>query len=218
MFTSGRGLTSADVKFSILRAIRLAPQKMSMLAALRSIETPDDTTVRFRLKYPDNQFGFGLAVPAASIVDHVAYDSDKLRPVEQAPIGTGPYQLDSWDSKGLTIARYARYRGPLGTDMPRIRIAWSDSRPPRRRSPDAKAEIVWRTLSPAAIDRLQNRIVQDQDDGRPAGYHLLGPAPGGLCSGWSGCPAARTVPTRRCVTRWRSRCRRTAPPARSCPA
>lgn len=174
VFTSGRGLTSADVKFSILRAIRLAPQKMSMLAALRSIETPDDTTVRFRLKYPDNQFGFGLAVPAASIVDHVAYDSDKLRPVEQAPIGTGPYQLDSWDSKGLTIARYARYRGPLGTDMPRIRIAWSDSPTAEEALTDAKAEIVWRTLSPAAIDRLQNRIVQDQDDGRPAGYFRWG--------------------------------------------
>ena len=173
-FTSGRSLTSADVKFSILRALRLAPQKMSMLGALRSIETPDATTVRFRLKYPDNQFGYGLAVPAASVVDQESYPAEKLRPVGQEAIGSGPYKLESWDSKGLTIAKYAQYKGPLGTDMPRIRIAWSDSPTAEEALGDGQAEIVWRTLSPAAIDRLQNRIREAQDNGRPAGYFRWG--------------------------------------------
>ncbi len=174
VFTNGRSLTSADVKFSILRAIRLAPQRMSMLGALRSIETPDAATVRFRLKYPDNQFGYGLAVPAASIVDHQVYAADKLRAVEQPAIGSGPYQLESWDTKGLTITRYLQYKGPLGTDMPRIRVAWSDSPTAEAALAGGEAEIVWRTLSPAAIDRLQNRAREAHEAGRQAGYFRWG--------------------------------------------
>lgn len=173
-FTSGRTLTSADVKFSILRALRLAPRRMSLLGALSSIETPDASTVRFRLKYPDNQFGYGLAVPAASIVSEAAYDANKLRPVDQAAIGSGPYQLDSWDNKGFTIARFARYRGPLGTDMPRIRVTWADSPTAEEALINGQAEIVWRTLSPAAIDRLQDRARQEQDDHQDPGYFRWG--------------------------------------------
>lgn len=170
-FTSGHQLTSSDVKFSITRALKLAPEQMSMLGALRSIETPDAWTVRFRLKYPDNQFGFGLAVPAASIVDEDAYDSDKLRPVDQAPIGTGPYQLDSWDNKGLTLSKYSGYRGPLGTDMERIRITWADSATAEDALVNSEAEIVWRTLSPAAIARLHGRIEQAEDDNRQTTFY-----------------------------------------------
>lgn len=170
-FSSGHQLTSSDVKFSIQRALRLAPEQMSMLGALRSIETPDAWTVRFRLKYPDNQFGFGLAGPAASIVDEDAYDADKLRPVDQAPIGSGPYQLDSWDNKGLTLTRFAGYRGPLGTDMDRIRITWADSATAETALVDASAEIVWRTLSPAAVARLEGRISEAQEENRQAAFY-----------------------------------------------
>ncbi len=173
-FSSGRTLTSADVKFSIMRALRLAPQQMSLLAALRSIETPDASTVRFRLKYPDNQFGFGLAVPAASIVDEAAYSADKVRPVDQPAIGSGPYRLESWDNQGLTITKFAQYKGPLGTDMPRIRVTWADSPTAEEAITDGQAEIVWRTLSPAAVDRLQDRAWRAQQQQEPVGYFRWG--------------------------------------------
>ena len=174
LFTSGRPLTSSDVKFSILRALRLAPGRMSLLGALSSIETPDAWTVRFRLKYPDNQFGYGLAVPAASIVDEAAYDADKVRPVTQSAIGSGPYQLEGWDARGLTITKYQRYRGALNTDMPRIRIAWADSPTAEQAIADGQTEIVWRTLSPAAIDRLMDRSRQAQNDRREPGFFRWG--------------------------------------------
>ncbi|MFT4216867.1 MAG: ABC transporter substrate-binding protein [Micropruina sp.] len=174
LFSSGRPLTSSDVEFSIKRALRLAPAKMSLLGALRSIETPDPTTVRFRLKYPDNQFGYGLAVPAASIVDEAAYGADEIRPVDQPAVGSGPYQLESWDDKGLTITKFAQYKGPLGTDMPRIRIAWADSPTAEQALIDGQTEIVWRTLSPAAVDRLQNRAWTGHQQNDPAGYFRWG--------------------------------------------
>ena len=173
-FSSGHALTSSDVKFSIMRALRLAPQQMSLLGALRSIETPDPWTVRFRLKYPDNQFGFGLAVPASSIVDEEAYEADELRPVGRMPMGSGPYQLEAWDNQGLTITKFPRYRGPLGTDMDRIRISWASSAEAEEALVDGAAEIVWRTLSPAAIDRLEGRIRQAQEDGEQAGFFRWG--------------------------------------------
>lgn len=171
LFSSGHELTSSDVKFSLQRALRLAPEQLSLLSALRSIETPDAYTVRFRLKYPDNQFGYGLAVPAASIVDEQAYDSDKLRPVTQMPIGSGPYALEVWDSRGLTVVKHEGYIGPVGTDMPRIRITWADSAAAEEALSGAEAEIVWRTLSPAAVDRLQERIREAAEAREEAGFY-----------------------------------------------
>ncbi|MFT3860903.1 ABC transporter substrate-binding protein [Micropruina sp.] len=161
-FSNGHLLTSSDVKFSLLRALRLAPGQMSLLGALRTIETPDPYTVRFRLKYPDNQFGYGLAVPAASVVDEEAYDADKLRPVTQAPIGSGPYALEAWDNRGLTITKFAGYVGALDTDMPKIRINWADSATAEEALVGQQADIVWRTLSPAAIERLSAEIAEAQ--------------------------------------------------------
>ncbi|MFN8120502.1 MAG: ABC transporter substrate-binding protein [Micropruina glycogenica] len=171
LFTSGHPLTSSDVKFSLLRALRLAPGQLSLLGALRTIETPDEYTVRFRLKYPDNQFGYGLAVPAASVVDEEAYDADKLRPVDQAPLGSGPYALDAWDNRGLTIVKYADYVGPLGTDMPKIRIQWADSPTAEEALTDQQADIVWRTLSPAAIDRLHAHIRDSEEKRVDPGFY-----------------------------------------------
>lgn len=173
-FSSGHSLTSSDVRFSIMRALRLAPQQMSLLGALRSIETPDPWTVRFRLKYPDNQFGYGLAVPASSIVDEEAYDPDELRPADRMPMGSGPYQLEAWDNQGLTIVKFPRYRGPLGTDMNRIRITWADSAEAEEALVAGQAEIVWRTLSPAAIDRLHGRMREAQEEGGQAGFFRWG--------------------------------------------
>jgi peptide/nickel transport system substrate-binding protein len=46
----------------------------------------------------------------------------------------------------------------LGTDMPKIRIQWADSPTAEEALVNQQADIVWRTLSPAAIDRLQARI------------------------------------------------------------
>ncbi len=170
-FSSGHELTSSDVKFSLMRALRLAPAQLSLLRALRTIETPDPWTVRFRLKYPDNQFGTGLAVPAASVVDEEAYDADKLRPVNQAPVGSGPYTLEAWDNRGLTIAKFADYVGPLGTDMPKIRISWVDSSTAEDALVNQQAEIVWRTLSPAAVDRVESRIRESGDDHVDPGFY-----------------------------------------------
>lgn len=173
IFTSGHALTSSDVKFSLQRALRLANGRLSLLSALDTIETPDPWTVRFRLKYPDNQFGVGLAVPGASIVDEEAYDADQIRPMTQAAVGSGPYSLEGLNNQGITLAKYAGYTGPLGTDMPRLRIQWSDSADAEQALIDQKAEIVWRTLSPAAIDRVEGRIKEALDAQRPLPFWRL---------------------------------------------
>jgi peptide/nickel transport system substrate-binding protein len=97
------------------------------------------------------------------VVDEEAYDADKLRPVDQAPLGSGPYALDAWDNRGLTIVKYADYVGPLGTDMPKIRIQWADSPTAEEALVNQQADIVWRTLSPAAIDRLHAHIRDSEE-------------------------------------------------------
>ena len=96
-FHNGHPLTSADVKFSIERATRLnvPGSSASLLSSLRRIETPDDLTIRFQLSRVDNQFGWALASPAASIVDEEVYDADRVQDPKSPVVGSGPFEVES---------------------------------------------------------------------------------------------------------------------------
>ena len=96
-----------------------------------------------------------------------AFDATTLEP----PLGSGPYALDAWDNRGLTIVKYADYVGPLGTDMPKIRIQWADSPTAEEALVNQQADIVWRTLSPAAIDRLHAHIRYSEEKRVDPGFY-----------------------------------------------
>ncbi len=95
---SGRTLTSEDVKDSFVRALTLPnnPNKgpMSMMDETQ-IQTPDDSTVVFKLKYPYGLFLNTLSAPVYSwILPKEAttgvYDPSKTL------IGSGPFLFDSY--------------------------------------------------------------------------------------------------------------------------
>lgn len=165
-FSNGHELTSSDVKFSILRALRLRVPgtSLSLLSSLDRIDTPSPQTVRFKLMWPDTQFGWGLAAPGASVVDEEAYDPDRLRPPNEMAFGSGPYQLDVLDDRGMTISKYPRYVGPDRTDMPRIRLQYADSATAETAIAEDQADLIWRTLDQAAVDRLKVAM-DDTEDG-----------------------------------------------------
>ncbi len=164
-FSNGHELTSSDVRFSILRALRLRVPgtSMSLLGSLDKVEVPDPQTVRFRLLWPDSQFGWALAGAAASVVDEEAYDTDRPRPVNEMPFGSGPYQLEVLDKDGFTLSRSPRYVGPRGTEMPKIRVSYADSATAEKAINDGSTELVWRTLDQPAIDRLTEEIQLSPD-------------------------------------------------------
>ncbi|MBK8459535.1 MAG: hypothetical protein IPL43_04520 [Micropruina sp.] len=187
-FSNGHALTSSDVKFSLLRALRLDGTATSagLLGSLSRIDTPAPDVVRFKLQWADSQFGYALAAPAASIVDEEAYDSDSLAPVEQVPAGSGPYRLDLLDVDGLTFSLREDYIGPNRGSIKVIRLAYvADSPAAEEAIATNQAEVVWRTLDEPALARLRAEIDAGETGTTTHGFKPWG-CPASACTAWSG--------------------------------
>ena len=103
-FHTGRAMTSADVKASIERTIKLNGGAAYIWGAVKSIDTPDPETVVFHLKYAAPLDLIASADYAAYIYDTKASGSEDLGKWFEAghEAGTGPYALASWN-KGQEI-------------------------------------------------------------------------------------------------------------------
>lgn len=111
MFHNGREMTSADVKYSLERAVN--PQTQSPGAGffssiegfdavssgeateLSGISTPDELTVEITLKAPDATFLHVMALNFASVVPQEAVEAAG-RDFGKQPVGTGAYKLEEW--------------------------------------------------------------------------------------------------------------------------
>lgn len=161
LFHNGHELTSSDVKFSVQRALRFATPgtAISMLTSLKRIDTPDPLTVRFQLSYADNQIGYGLASLSASLVDEQTFDPDTALPLASLPVGSGPYAVEVIDDTGVTFTRFPTYVGPLVGVLERIRLQrLADSVAGEAAISDGSLDMIWRTLEPAALQRVDDEI------------------------------------------------------------
>ncbi|MGD1224796.1 ABC transporter substrate-binding protein [Streptomyces krungchingensis] len=111
-FSNGDALTSKDVKYSFDRLLKIddAAGPAIMFPMLGSVQTPDEKTVVFHLKYADATFPSKIASGAGSIVDHRQYSSDGLRKDNRA-VGSGPYKLDSFSKDKAVFSVNDGYRG-----------------------------------------------------------------------------------------------------------
>ncbi|MDR3082022.1 MAG: ABC transporter substrate-binding protein, partial [Streptomyces sp.] len=111
-FSNGNTLTSADVKYSFLRTLRINDPNgpAVMLDSIGSIRTPDAKTVTFNLKYPDATFPMKIASGAGSIVDRDTYPATKLRTDGKA-IGSGVYKLDRYSKDEAAFSVNPGYQG-----------------------------------------------------------------------------------------------------------
>jgi peptide/nickel transport system substrate-binding protein len=119
-WANGNDLTSADVKFSFDRNLKIADPNgaSSLLYNLDSIDTPDDTTVVFHLKTENDQvFPFILTSFPGAIVDDEVFSADALTPdqdIVDANAFGGPYAITSWDfNKTVEFAPNENYTGLL---------------------------------------------------------------------------------------------------------
>lgn len=175
-FSNGDLLTSADVKFSIERALRLdvAGSSASLLGSLRRIETPDQQTVRFLLSRYDTQFSRALAGPAASIVDAKVYSPDRVQSLKQPIVGSGPFKVIKLDKDELDLGKYLDYRGYAAAQVGNAVIrTMPDSASIEEAMAKHQTDVVWRGLSSAAEQRLQAQISTSKDQTSKAGFHQL---------------------------------------------
>ncbi|GAY75508.1 dipeptide-binding ABC transporter [Sporolactobacillus inulinus] len=93
-FHNGDPLTSADVKYSIERIIKMGV-RAQQFDAVKSIDTPDKTTVVITLKQAVAPFLTFLANPMNAIVNKTIVEKNGGK-LDQADAGSGPFTLVSW--------------------------------------------------------------------------------------------------------------------------
>ncbi len=119
-FANGNDLTSSDVKFSFERELKINNENgpQSLLANLKSIDTPDDTTVVFNLDHADQTWPQVLSSPAGPIVDEQVFSADKLTPAADIVKGkafAGQYEITSYkENDTIQYKANKAYDGLLG--------------------------------------------------------------------------------------------------------
>jgi len=106
-FSNGQPLTSADVKASIDRIIRLDGPLAPLWSAVASVEAPDATTLVLKTTTP-----FGGMLTNMSLLYVVPADLADTDGFFQKPIGSGPFTVESFDpGERLVLAGNPDYWG-----------------------------------------------------------------------------------------------------------
>ncbi|MCP5367353.1 MAG: ABC transporter substrate-binding protein [Hyphomicrobiales bacterium] len=108
-FHDGTDMDSADVKFSLERAMdeKSTNAQKGLFKPISKVEAPDASTVVVTLSQPTGRFLFNMGWGDAVVVAPESAEGNKTNPV-----GTGPFKFKNW-TKGdrLTIERNPNYWG-----------------------------------------------------------------------------------------------------------
>lgn len=138
-FANGDPVTSADVRYSIVRnllpAVKSAYESAyediigakdyfeGKATAVSGIETPDAQTIVFRLNEPEGYFLNILALMSSFVSDH-AVSADPTA-MARHPMGTGPFKVDSWQANvSMTLVRNSFYNRAPRPQLTRIEITF----------------------------------------------------------------------------------------------
>ena len=142
----GKAFTSADVAATMERAVDVHPFR-DLFKVIEGVDTPDDRTAVFRLSRPSNIMLDAMAATVSSMVPkHIITDNADF--LEDNPVGTGPFRLDSWE-KGVaaTVVRNDNYylKGQPYLDAVKF-LTLADSsaevkRPAHRRDPRVQLDV-----------------------------------------------------------------------------
>ncbi|MCG7207452.1 ABC transporter substrate-binding protein [Streptomyces arenae] len=139
-FSDGTPVTSKDIKYGIERIFAQdvlpngpvyliqdldegqnypGPYKDKDPAGLKSIQTPDDSTIIFNLKQANSDFLYHLALPGGSPIEEAKDDGSKYA---NHPLSTGPYVVKNYvPNKGFEIVRnpyWNKATDPLHSALP----------------------------------------------------------------------------------------------------
>lgn len=112
-FHDGTPLTSAAVKGSIERTIKIAGGASFIWAGVEAIEAPDPLTVVMKLSYPKPMNMVAAAGFAAWIMSPSAFDKDNAWFNAGNDAGTGPFRIQRYEpGQRVVLSRAPDYRTP----------------------------------------------------------------------------------------------------------
>jgi len=173
-FANGNPLTSSDVKFTFDRMVAINDENgpASLLYDLDSVAAPDDTTVVFTLKSPDDQvFPQILSSPAGPIVDEDVFSADSLTSDQDIVDGNafaGPYTITSYDQNNLvSYQANPDYQGLLGAPKTdEVNVAYyTDASNLKLDVQEGNVDVAFRSLSATDIDDLRGNDAVTVVDG-----------------------------------------------------
>ncbi|GHE43378.1 ABC transporter substrate-binding protein [Streptomyces capitiformicae] len=157
-FSNGEALTAKDVKFSFDRMLKINDPEgpAIMFPMLDNVETPDDKTVRFNLKYADATFPSKIASGAGSIVDESTYDADGLREDGEA-IGSGPYKLESFSEDEAVFTVNENYKGTADVENQGVtlKLFHGDQDALKKALLEGEVDVTYRGLSASDISDIE---------------------------------------------------------------
>ena len=163
-FANGNELTSSDVKFTFDRQVAINDENgpASLLYNLQSVAAPDDTTVVFTLKSPDDQvFPQILSSPAGPVVDEDVFAADALTPDTEIVAGkafAGQYSIAKYDFNNLiSYEANPDYQGVLGkAATAKVNTKYyADASNLKLDIQEGNIDVAFRSLSATDIDDLR---------------------------------------------------------------
>ena len=97
----GEDFTAADVVYTFNRIVEIKPSAYGYLVDMQKIEAVDPYTVKLTLKAPDVTFLIGLG--ASNMGMQPKHLSDQGADLKKVAVGTGPFKIESFDSKSRTV-------------------------------------------------------------------------------------------------------------------
>ncbi|MEU8714251.1 MULTISPECIES: ABC transporter substrate-binding protein [unclassified Streptomyces] len=159
-FSDGDAITSADVKYSMERALRIKADSgvFSLLSNIDTIETQGDREVIFHLKSPDATFPYKLSTPVAGIVNPKDYEKDKLRDGFDID-GSGPYtfkaDVQNNEMVSATFTKNPNYKGSVTVNNDKVVMrSFKDAGAMGQAIDKGDIDVMTRTMSPSQISKL----------------------------------------------------------------
>ena len=157
-FSNGDELTSADVKFSMDRMLKIADPSgpSSLLGSLKSTDATDPMTVTFNLKKVDNTWPFILTHNVAAIVDSKVFPADK-KLADDKVIGSGPYKLDKYTpNQQAVFSPNPNYGGENKPQTPNVIVQYFEQASALKLAIEqGDVDVAYRSLSPTDLDALK---------------------------------------------------------------
>jgi peptide/nickel transport system substrate-binding protein len=168
-FSNGDPLTAKDVAFTFTRLTTINDPNgpASLIANMKSVAAPDDSTVVFTLKNANDQtWPYILGTSAGPIVDSKVFPPNKLLEDDKI-IGSGQYKLGSFSKNQLVqLKANPNYTGAFKAKASDVTLKYYTQSSNLKIDVQTGAiDVAWRSLTPTDIDSLQGNKDVKVDEG-----------------------------------------------------